>query len=341
MRLGYFKLAALLGCALLAISGCSKNDTGGKSAADNVEYLNADQVADVMVGELGPSGWGQCTVGWTGTTAYIVRGEITDPNIIYATEKVGEVLGAVRQRLLSQGIPDHVLEKHIEAAALQIRYSNDPSLAVLQTHNACMERVAEVGMRRRTSPVESASVESSSAVDQTQGSPDSDHLDDRLGGAESTTALLQPATLETRPNFVDFTGDAAKGKRVFAQCMLCHTVQEGRNTVGPSLYGIVGRVSGSVPDFEYSGANWSSNVAWTEENLFVYLEKPSEFIPGTIKDFSGLQNPQDRADVIAYLKSHTDTSGLTRDVQVVRGPTPNWPAPQQWSTRFVSPAVSR
>jgi len=103
--------------------------------------------------------------------------------------------------------------------------------------------------------------------------------------------------------YASFTGDAAKGKRVFAQCMTCHAVQEGRNNVGPSLYGIVGRVSGTVPDFKYSDANRNSNVTWTEENLFVYLEKPTEFIPGTIMVFPGLRNPQDRADVIAYLKS--------------------------------------
>lgn len=105
--------------------------------------------------------------------------------------------------------------------------------------------------------------------------------------------------------FASFTGDAAKGKRVFAACMTCHAVQEGRNNVGPSLYGIVGRVSGSVPNFKYSEANLNANVTWTEENLFVYLEKPTEFIPGTIMAYPGLRNPQDRADVIAYLKSPT------------------------------------
>ncbi len=106
-------------------------------------------------------------------------------------------------------------------------------------------------------------------------------------------------------DYASYTGDAAKGKRVFAQCMTCHAVQEGRNNVGPSLYGIVGRESGTIPGFKYSEANQNSNVTWTEENLFVYLEKPTDFIPGTIMVFPGLRNPQDRADVIAYLKNPT------------------------------------
>ncbi|MEX1252235.1 MAG: cytochrome c family protein [Hyphomonas sp.] len=104
-------------------------------------------------------------------------------------------------------------------------------------------------------------------------------------------------------DYASYTGDAAKGKRVFAQCMTCHVVQEGRNNVGPSLYAIVGRGSGTIPGFKYSEANQNSNVIWTEENLFVYLEKPTQFIPGTIMAYPGLRNPQDRADLIAYLKN--------------------------------------
>ncbi len=106
-------------------------------------------------------------------------------------------------------------------------------------------------------------------------------------------------------DYASYTGDAAKGKRVFAQCMTCHAVAEGRNNVGPSLYQIVGRHTGSVEGFKYSDANKNKDIVWTEENLFVYLEKPTDFIPGTIMAFPGLRNPQDRADVIAYLKNPT------------------------------------
>lgn len=128
--------------------------------------------------------------------------------------------------------------------------------------------------------------------------------------AEAAPAEAAPAEEAAAPapaagatGYAAYTGDAAKGKRVFAQCMTCHAVQEGRNNVGPSLYQIVGRESGTIAGFKYSAANQNSDVIWTEENLFEYLENPQAYIPGTIMAFPGLRNPQDRADVIAYLKN--------------------------------------
>lgn len=121
--------------------------------------------------------------------------------------------------------------------------------------------------------------------------------------APETTEAAVPAAGAT--GYAAYTGDPVKGKRVFAQCMTCHAVQEGRNNVGPSLYQIVGRESGTIPGFKYSAANQNSDVVWTEENLFEYLENPQAYIPGTIMAFPGLRNPQDRADVIAYLKNPT------------------------------------
>lgn len=103
--------------------------------------------------------------------------------------------------------------------------------------------------------------------------------------------------------FADLTGDAAAGETVFAQCRTCHLVEEGKNGVGPSLYGIVGRESGTIAGFNYSDANANSGVTWTPEVLFEYLEAPREFMPGTRMAFPGLKDAQDRADVIAYLQT--------------------------------------
>lgn len=124
--------------------------------------------------------------------------------------------------------------------------------------------------------------------------------------AEEVTEAATPAA-DTRVSdevvaqYAALTGDAAQGRRVFTKCMSCHVVQEGQNRVGPSLYGIVGRDAGSVEGFRYSDANANSGITWTEETMFAYLEQPQRFIPGTIMAFPGLPNPQERADVIAYL----------------------------------------
>lgn len=98
-------------------------------------------------------------------------------------------------------------------------------------------------------------------------------------------------------------GHAAHGAVVFHQCQLCHVITAGQNRVGPSLHGVVGRHSGIVPGYTYSSANKNSGIVWTEDKLFAYLENPRAYVPGTKMSFAGLKNPQDRADVIAYLKT--------------------------------------
>lgn len=103
--------------------------------------------------------------------------------------------------------------------------------------------------------------------------------------------------------YASLTGDAAKGEKIFGQCKACHVAEPGVNRVGPSLHAVVGRAAGSVAGFNYSKANKESGVTWNEEVLFTYLEAPQKFMPGTRMAFAGLKNPQDRADVIAYLKT--------------------------------------
>lgn len=103
--------------------------------------------------------------------------------------------------------------------------------------------------------------------------------------------------------FADFTGDAANGETVFAQCSACHVVEPGVNRTGPSLAGIVGRAAGSVEGYNYTEANANSGITWSPEKMFQYLENPARVIPGTKMAFAGLPEAQDRADVIAYLSS--------------------------------------
>jgi cytochrome c len=99
----------------------------------------------------------------------------------------------------------------------------------------------------------------------------------------------------------DFTGDATKGEAVFVQCKTCHVTDAGVNRIGPSLHGVVGRKASSIPGYSYSEANHNSGITWTAEKLFQYLENPQRVVPGTKMAFAGIQDPQKRADLIAWL----------------------------------------
>ena len=96
--------------------------------------------------------------------------------------------------------------------------------------------------------------------------------------------------------------DAAAGEKVFKNnCGICHSAQPGRNLVGPSLFSVVNRHSGEIPGFHYSDANKNSGLTWTVATLDRYLTGPRELVPGTKMTFPGLKDPQQRADLIAYL----------------------------------------
>jgi cytochrome c len=98
--------------------------------------------------------------------------------------------------------------------------------------------------------------------------------------------------------------DAAAGARVFmSQCSICHSPKPGRNIVGPSLFGVVGRHSGIVPNFHYSSANRASGLVWDPSTLDRYLIAPGQVVPGTLMTYPGLKDPHQRDDVIAYLST--------------------------------------
>jgi cytochrome c len=101
-------------------------------------------------------------------------------------------------------------------------------------------------------------------------------------------------------------GDALKGEQVFKKCIACHSVKEAKNKVGPHLIGIVGRPIASVPDFKYSDAMKAyatAAMSWDEENLNTYFENPRAVVAKTKMAFTGLKKEDERADLIAYLKT--------------------------------------
>ncbi len=101
-------------------------------------------------------------------------------------------------------------------------------------------------------------------------------------------------------------GDAAKGEKVFNQCKACHEVDKGVNKIGPTLKGVIGRNVASVPEYKYSTAMLDyakKHPVWTEEQFLVYIENPKKEVPGTKMAYGGLKKPDDRANLLAYLKT--------------------------------------
>jgi cytochrome c len=107
--------------------------------------------------------------------------------------------------------------------------------------------------------------------------------------------------------------DPAKGADVFKQCTACHTInQGGPSGIGPNLYASVGKPHGHVPGFAYSDALKGVPGNWTFDALDAWLTSPRKYAPGTKMTFAGLANPQDRANVIAYLNSQGSRQRLPR-----------------------------
>lgn len=96
-------------------------------------------------------------------------------------------------------------------------------------------------------------------------------------------------------------GDVEAGKKQFAKCGICHSIKEGENKIGPSLYGVVGRQAHSLPGYQYSDAMMHHDVTWTEAELDAYLVDPRKVVAGTKMIFPGIKDDAQRKDVIAYL----------------------------------------
>jgi cytochrome c len=100
-------------------------------------------------------------------------------------------------------------------------------------------------------------------------------------------------------------GDPVAGKVVSARCGACHSFTPGQNKMGPSLAGVVGRKSGTVPDFNYSPAMAGIHLTWDKATLDKYLTNPRAVVPGTKMIFPGIPNAVDRANLIAFLSAES------------------------------------
>lgn len=118
-----------------------------------------------------------------------------------------------------------------------------------------------------------------------------------LAGLAALAAILPAEAAGPR-------GDPVAGARTFAQCRSCHKLDAtGTSGIGPNLKGVVGRRAGTLPGFRYSPAMLAANRVWNDATLDAYLAGPATAVPGGRMAYLGMRNPQDRRNVIAYLKS--------------------------------------
>ena len=136
----------------------------------------------------------------------------------------------------------------------------------------------------------------------------------KIEGLEvATTSVSKDDTEDKVAEVVDIKallamGDLGHGEKVFKKCSACHQIAaDGKNMIGPNLWGVIGRTAGSVSDYKYSKAMIAYAKEWSYEEMNSYLIKPQAYIKGTKMAFAGLRKEKDRASVILYMNSKSNS----------------------------------
>lgn len=112
-----------------------------------------------------------------------------------------------------------------------------------------------------------------------------------------------PAPAEPLPVLLA-KADPARGEKAVAKCKACHVFEKGGpNKVGPDLYGVIDRPVAAHEGFNYSAALKSKGGKWDFEAINAFIANPKQAVPGTIMAFAGIAKPEERADILAYLRT--------------------------------------
>ncbi len=127
--------------------------------------------------------------------------------------------------------------------------------------------------------------------------------------AEAAAGAVQQASADGQPEYLQMiaAADPADGEKQVRVCAACHSFDEGGpNKVGPNLWNVVGQPVAHLDSYNYSKVfeeKREAGVTWTYENLWAYLKNPREWAPGTKMSFAGVRKEEDKAAIIAYLRS--------------------------------------
>ena len=101
--------------------------------------------------------------------------------------------------------------------------------------------------------------------------------------------------------------DPAAGQQAAKKCIACHTFDKGgANKIGPNLYGVVARKPAGSAGFSYSPAMAGQGEPWSYARLYDYLTDPKALVPGTKMAFAGIRKAEERADILAYMRTLSD-----------------------------------
>ena len=130
----------------------------------------------------------------------------------------------------------------------------------------------------------------------------------KVAVAEGGPAKAAPKVVEKPVMDLLASADVKKGEKIFHVCKTCHFADKtGKTKIGPNLWNVVGRKQATEPGFSYSSAFQKLSGVWNDEHLDKFLDGPREYVPGTKMTFNGVKKNQERADLIAFLHSLSDS----------------------------------
>jgi cytochrome c len=117
----------------------------------------------------------------------------------------------------------------------------------------------------------------------------------------NTICVLGPALLGLTASCALAQTEISRGEQLYVECAACHSFDNDAEELGPGLQGLFGRRAGSLENYYYSPVLSDSAIVWTADTLNAFIADPQAAIPANRMPYSGMPDPEDRADLIEYL----------------------------------------